>query len=51
MNYFHGYPDRLDRTLKAMASDVDRYISSDMYQAALAARNELASCLPEQRLL
>lgn len=51
MNYFHGYPDRLDRTLRALASDVGRFISSDMYQAAQAARDELAACLPEQRLL
>ena len=51
MNYFHGYPDRLDRTLRALASDVGRFISSDMYPAAQAARDELAACLPEQRLL
>lgn len=51
VSYFHGYPDRLDRTIRALASDVGRYISSDMYQAAQAARDELAACLPEERLL
>ena len=45
MNYFLGYPDRMDRLLRSLASDVGRFISSDMYQAAQAAREELSGCL------
>lgn len=50
LDYFHGYPDRLDRTLRSLASDVGRFISPDMYEAAQAAREELAACLPDQRV-
>lgn len=50
LDYFHGYPDRLDRTLRSLAADVGRFISPDMYEAAQAAREELAACLPDQRL-
>lgn len=50
MDYFHGYLDRLDRILRALASDAGRFISPDMYQAALAARDGLAACLPDERL-
>lgn len=50
LDYFHGYPDRLDRTLRSLAGDVGRFISPDMYQAAQSAREELAACLPDQRL-
>lgn len=50
LDYFHGYPDRLDRTLRALAGDVGRFIAPEMYEAALAAREDLAACLPDQRL-
>lgn len=50
MNYFLGYPDWMDRMLRSLASDVGRFISSDMYQAAQAARDELAECLSDSRL-
>ena len=49
-DYFFGYPDRLDRLLRSLASDVGRFISPDMYQAAQAARDALAECLPTERL-
>ena len=49
-DYFFGYPDRLDRMLRALASDVGRFVSPDMYQAAQAARDALADCLPSERL-
>ena len=45
MDYFRGYPDRLSRILRALASDVGRFISSDMYQAAQAAQEELGDYL------
>lgn len=47
MNYFKGYEDRLDRILRALASDVDRIISPDMYEAAQAARDDLKGCLSD----
>ena len=45
MNYFLGYPDRIDRLLRSLSSDVGRFISPDMYQAAQAARDSLSDCL------
>lgn len=45
MNYFLGYPDRLDRIIRSLSSDVGRFISPEMYEAAQAAQNELAACL------
>ena len=34
MDYFRGYPDCLDRTVRSLATDVGRFISPDLYQAA-----------------
>lgn len=45
MNYFLGYPDRLDRLLRSLAADVGRSISPEMYEAAQAARDELAETM------
>lgn len=45
MNYFLGYPDRIDRLFRSLSSDVGRFISPDMYQAAQAARDDLSDCL------
>lgn len=50
MDYFHGYPDRLDRTIRSLATDVGRFISPELYEAAQAARDALGDCLPEERL-
>ena len=50
MDYYHGYPDRLDRILRSLASDVGRYISPEMYEAAQFAQDELADCLSSDRL-
>lgn len=50
MNYFLGYPDRLDRIIRSLASDVDRFIAPAMYDAVQAAENELADCLSSERL-
>lgn len=45
MNYFLGYPDRVDRLLRSLSSDAGRFISPDMYEAAQAARDGLSDCL------
>lgn len=45
LDYFRGYPDRLDRIVRSLAADVGRAISSDLYEAVKAAREELADCL------
>lgn len=50
MNYFLGYPDRIDRLLRSLASDVGRFISPEMYEAAQTAREELSECLSNSRL-
>lgn len=50
MDYFHGYPDWLDRMLRALAGDVGKFISMDLYSAAQAAREDLVNCLPADRL-
>lgn len=50
MDYYHGYPDRLDRILRSLASDVGRYISPEVYEAAMAVQDELADCLSSDRL-
>lgn len=42
---FWGYPDWLDRALRALGSDAGCVISQQMYQIALAAREDLAGCL------
>ena len=49
MDYFHGYPDWLDRMLRALAGDVGQVIGADLYAAAQSARDTLAGCLPAQR--
>lgn len=50
MDYYHGYPDRLDRMLRSLASDVGRFIGPEQYEAAQAAQDELADCLSSDRL-
>lgn len=48
MEYFRrfwGYPDWLDRSLRALESDVGSAISPQMYQVALDARNDLSDCM------
>lgn len=50
MDYFHGYSDRVEKILRSLASDVGRFISPDMYQAAQAAQEALAACLSATRL-
>lgn len=50
MSHFAGYPDRLDRFLRALSGDVGRFISPEMYQAALNVQDELSQCLATERL-
>lgn len=50
MNYFLGYPDRLDRIIRSLATDVGRFIAPEMYEAAQAAQDELANCLSSEHL-
>ena len=49
LEFFQGYPDRLDRSLRALASDVGRALDSDLYQAAQVAREELMACLSDRQ--
>lgn len=50
MNYFLGYPDRPERIIRSLATDVNHFISPEMYEAALAAQNELTNYLSSQRI-